>query len=771
MHFLGLGFSSLATIFAVGAAVVIGLYILKLRRRPVPVPFSPLWQRVLRDKEATSLFSRLKRLLSLLLQLLLLAILVLTLGDPRRAGEVAQGRNIVVLIDTSASMQAADGSPDNAKTRIELAKEELRTRVRGLGASERMLIAEMDAVVTPISPMTGDTSRLEAAIDGIRAVDCRADLGRALRYATDALYDAKDPEIIVISDGVLGDPMTVAQPCPGSDGKDDSACLGNVRLSFIPIGAGKRNVAITQFSVRRYPLDKSRYEVMLEVENQGDKDEQVDLSLYGDALLVDLSKISIKPANGPVLTKTDGAPPVTLAGMPQEAYAATLTIVSEGPVGKASFVYNLHSDRTDGQPSAPTPMVSSTFRIPNSGLRVHFPSEDGHGGSYDYAVGTTYTWVSTPSAAKLQRFYPNLGGASRTLEARIALSTADAPKHDDLPADDHAFAVLPERRRTKVLAVTPGNTYLEAAMLLDEYLEVTTVAPNEMVSALGKAKYDVAIYDGVTPALTPGLPALYLDPHGNNGPIKVVDKPLLEEPAFDIIDHVHPHPILRWTALDNVGIAVATKLIPGPGDKVVGAANAGAILVAGSRSQTKFVMLGFDVRQSDFPLRIAWPVFLLNTINWFVEEDAEYLSSFRTGDVWHVAVPPGATNEATLIEPRPDGQVANDQEAADYHLSHTVPIQENRAVFFGTRAGFYRLRIAQPGGGERRSDTVFASNLVDPIESDIDPVRDLTLDKLSAKAPKSSGVGVRDELWIYMLIFVAAVTAIEWWTYHRRLTV
>src|SRR5438445_3306579 len=138
MHFLGLGFAQLATIFgAVGAGVVV-LYILKLRRRPVPVPFSPLWARILKDKDATSLFSRLKRLLSLLLQLALLALLVLALGDPRTAIEVVKGRNLVVLVDTSASMQAADGGPSNGRARIDQAKDELRKLVRGLGASDRM---------------------------------------------------------------------------------------------------------------------------------------------------------------------------------------------------------------------------------------------------------------------------------------------------------------------------------------------------------------------------------------------------------------------------------------------------------------------------------------------------------------------------------------------------------------------------------------------------------------------------------------------------------
>src|SRR5260370_28423986 len=112
MIFAGLPFAQLAVIFGIAGALVVVFYILKLRRRAVAIPFSPLWQRILRDKEATSLFSKLKRLLSLLLQLALLALLVIALGDPRAAESVMKGRNLVVLLDASASMQANDVKPD-----------------------------------------------------------------------------------------------------------------------------------------------------------------------------------------------------------------------------------------------------------------------------------------------------------------------------------------------------------------------------------------------------------------------------------------------------------------------------------------------------------------------------------------------------------------------------------------------------------------------------------------------------------------------------------
>src|SRR6185295_5190335 len=83
MFFAGLPLATLLTIGGLAGAAIVVFYILKLRRRPVAVPFSRIWDRILRDKEATSLFSQLKRILSLLLQLLLLLLMLLALGDPR----------------------------------------------------------------------------------------------------------------------------------------------------------------------------------------------------------------------------------------------------------------------------------------------------------------------------------------------------------------------------------------------------------------------------------------------------------------------------------------------------------------------------------------------------------------------------------------------------------------------------------------------------------------------------------------------------------------
>src|SRR5688572_612714 len=131
MEFLGVPASQLVTLFGVAGAAVVVLYILKLRRRRVAVPYSRLWERVLVQRPTSSLFSQLRRLISLLIQLLLLALLVVALGDPRVKAPSTSGRNLVVLIDGSASMKATD-VPGSRAT---VARDAVRRMIREMGSA------------------------------------------------------------------------------------------------------------------------------------------------------------------------------------------------------------------------------------------------------------------------------------------------------------------------------------------------------------------------------------------------------------------------------------------------------------------------------------------------------------------------------------------------------------------------------------------------------------------------------------------------------------
>ena len=626
MELVGLPLSTLAAIGAGAAALTMLLYVLKLRRRPVAVPFSRLWDSVLRDRESSQLFSRLRRLLSLLLQLCLLGLLLFALGQPEPSAHASDGRHLVLLIDASASMKATDVAPN----RLGVAKSEAKKLVQGLGPSDRLLIVELGAVPTPLMLESGDAAELEPALEKVHASDTRADLERGLEFAADALRGLPNPEIILVSDGALGIP------------KELPSEVKNAALRYVPVGKSGKNLAITEFSVRRYPLDKSRHEALLEVTNTNDQPVDAELSIYGDGAVIETERLKLGPNE------------------------------------------------------------------------------------------------------RLPRVYPSLGGGGRKLEARVKYSNGQS---DDLPADDHAFALLPERRRVRVLLVTTGNTYLEAALLLDEYLDVTMVAPNAYPP---RDAFEVTIFDSVAPAPAKHTGSLlYINPPAAGSPVKIGKA--LEEFGFDTWDKKHPS--LRFSAMGDIQVAAGNALVPGEGDQVVGASDEGAILVSGMRQGTRFVALGFDPRRSDFVLRVAWPLFVLGTVQHFVEEDTSYISSFTTGQVWNIPTP-AVVESAKLVSPS--------------GAEHVVPVKEGRAAHFGSEAGVYKL-VA--GDGTAQTAVEFAANLSDLEESKITPQATLSIAGQKTSAPSGFSSGPRREYWIMLLIAAIALSALEWLLYHRRVTV
>ncbi|MCC7535836.1 MAG: VWA domain-containing protein [Deltaproteobacteria bacterium] len=652
MTLAGLTLSQLATVLGIAGGLVVVLYILKLRRREVAVPFSKLWEAILSEKQTTSLFAKLKRLLSLLIALAIVALLAGALGDPKPETDLQTGRTLAVLVDASLSMQATDVRP----SRLEKAREEARRLARTLGGADRMIVMQMDASTAPLGPMSGDAAALLEAIDRVRPTDVAADFARGLRVAMDALRGKPRPEIVVLSDGGLGEARD-AEGLVRAEG---------VRLSYVGVGRGKRNVAITQFSVRRYPLDKSRYEVLLELSNRAPRDESIELVLLGDGATI-------------------------------------------------------HNER-----------------------------------------------LALRAGERVARFLPQLSGANATLEARIRL--ADGTR-DDLPADDRAFAVLPERRRARILSVSRGNRYLEAALLLEELLEVTDVTPEQYPAAIarrdarGQLPFDVVIFDGWSPETMPDLHAIVLGPHADGpapdpaaGPVPAAAPPvrvgpfpvegIVSAPRFTRTERRHP--LLRFLALDLVNVASAARVRLSRGDDAVASDGETPLIVAATRNGRKIVALTFDVRRTDLPLRIAWPLLLMNCLDWFVEEDARYVSSYRTGETWHVPVP-SSTSQATVRTPQGERQ--------------RLPVLDGRASLFGLRSGFYELDVG--------TDTPqrFAANVGVPRESDIAPVARLDVAGRRAGRPTLGTPGMQRDVWVILVLAVLAILLTEWFTYHRRWTV
>ena len=105
------------------------------------------FEQVIRDEEGAAKLSRLRKILSLLLQLLFVALLSLALSRPYLSRNAGEARRVVVFVDVSASMMVAEEDG----TRLEHARSQARNVFRGMSTNDTaMLVAKPRAAKSSI---------------------------------------------------------------------------------------------------------------------------------------------------------------------------------------------------------------------------------------------------------------------------------------------------------------------------------------------------------------------------------------------------------------------------------------------------------------------------------------------------------------------------------------------------------------------------------------------------------------------------------------------
>lgn len=621
---------------ALGASTVL-LYVLKVRRRRVQVPYSQLWARVLEENRPARLWDRLKWLVSLLLQLLVLALLLLALGDPRTENALQEGRSVVLVVDTSASMTALDET--GHRRRIERAREEAQEALDNLGPRDEVMLVTMDGQLEPLTPFVRDFGLVEEAIEELEASATQADVRDALRFAVDSLASRPRGVVVLVSDGAF-----------------DAAHLANfdvtlpqsVELVHRPVGVEAGNIGITAFNVRRYPANRTNYEVYVRVESYVDVPVTAELSIYGEGRLVQVEELDVPP---------------------------------EG--------------------------------------------------------------------AEL-RIYPEVPAAGRRLEARVEITAGDAV--DVFALDDRAYTLLPTEQRLRVLLVTPGNLYLEGPFLLNESLDVDTITPAEYTAPnMGdpSAGYDLTVFDRIAPPIADTGNFLYFSPTGEFSPWEIRGD--IEDPIIHSTQRGHA--VLRWiTGLRDVNIARARSLQLGEDDRAIATAIGGTpMIVVRETMRRRLMAVAFDIADTDFALRVAYPVLLLNALDWFTRDSASLIEAFRTGNTWFVPIGDRTVERVTITTP--SGRVFD------------ANAQDGRAVFYGEEVGFYTLEF-----GEQTVE--IAGNLANAAESRIAPVADLALGDIETTATlEDASLDLRFDPWMLLIGVAFVLIVFEWATWNRRVTV
>ena len=305
-------FDSPGSLLWFGLAVpIIVFYILKIRLRRQPVSTLMFWKQVLDEQNPRSIWQRLRHVVSLLLQLVMLALLVLSVADPFFFWEARSARRIVLVIDNSASMNATDVLP----SRLADARRQAEQIISGMRHRDELALVTAG---TQPQVIVGFTSRPRTLIDAVQAIpatDGPTQVADAIALGQRLLgerLDGKRSEVIVLTDGRFvgvesliegwsstlrpSSPKYQEEPSLGGDNPRSPAAV-----TVHAIGERTANLGITQFQVRRSLVDPLGYEILAEVTNFSDQPAEcrfeIDLtnSTNHESQPIDVVKLKLKP--------------------------------------------------------------------------------------------------------------------------------------------------------------------------------------------------------------------------------------------------------------------------------------------------------------------------------------------------------------------------------------------------------------------------------------------------------------------------------------------
>jgi hypothetical protein len=242
-------------------------------------------------------------------------------------------------------------------------------------------------------------------------------------------------------------------------------------------------------------------------------------------------------------------------------------------------------------------------------------------------------------------------------------------------------------------------------------------------------------------------------------------------------------PLLRGVDLTRLHIAKTQQMELPSWARPVLPGSDGPLLYAGVRDALPTVVFAFDIRQSDLPLQVAWPIMVSNLAGELLGLNAAALDPLAPSSPIEIPIPPDSQGLRVTL---PDGSVENLPPTATGASSIT---------FVSTRQlGVYRAEIipapapsgspgatpspspspdpsASPdaGAGADGAPLLFAVDLFSADESNIRPGDDARLAALGTDAgPDQAPPGTaRDEFWPLLAALTLLFLLIEWLVYER----
>jgi hypothetical protein len=451
---------------------------------------------------------------------------------------------------------------------------------------------------------------------------------------------------------------------------------------------------------------------------------------------------SIGPTNGPA----DLSTALTLAaGLVRIADFARVLLYSDGIVEplQASFADGVpfpieyHRIGVSGENIGLTSLVVRTTAQSRAAyLHIQNFGQQSRSTSLEWRSDTGLIDVRpiTLAGGQAQDLVLPVPAASTTVTARIAAG-------DVLSLDDSVTAIARVPRTFHVLLVTPGNLFLEQALRLRGDFQLDVVAPG---AYRGASAYAMAVFDRFSPGVLPDAPFVMIDPPAGSPLAGGQALGIGRVRASDAGD-----PLLANVSLQDVHVARSQDMTATTfGRPLITSIQTPLVLVRDEPYRQ--VLVGFDVHESDFPLRIGFPILVQNLSEWMLPPSVPG-SSFHPDEQVTIVPEAGAT---ALSVVRPDG-------------SRRSLATGSIATFADTDlTGVYAVEQVVAGKVDR---SWFAVNLFSDSTSQVKPVDRLTLPPTRNVVSMPSSRPGQIVIWPWIALVALAIVVAEWIAFHRGL--
>jgi Ca-activated chloride channel family protein len=337
-----------------------------------------------------------------------------------------------------------------------------------------------------------------------------------------------------------------------------------------------------------------------------------------------------------------------------------------------------------------------------------------------------------------------------TLQAGLTMPAASTIA-DYLPDDNTAWTVAAGTGARRAVLVSEGNLFVEQAL---RSMPGLTAFQSNPEAGLPGGEFDLYIFDGWLPPTLPDGDLLIINPPGSTTLFTVgavlerTDQ--ADDPTANLrVDTGDP----RMTFVDFSTVNLrAFRQVSAPWADTLIEADGGPLLLAGETDGRQVAILTFDVRDSDLPLQITWPILMSSLVEWFTPQNVvSAAEALHVGDSLALNPQAGATSLRVTL---PDGS------------STEFPVQ-GQVIFTNTELpGQYNVEVLQNGSVVQTA--AFAVNLFDAGESDIAPQPAITLGGTTITQADEEEIGQR-EFWPLLALAALLLLLIEWYAYHRRL--